>query len=503
MAIPTVSGSAVVAAPVGAAPLNAEALMGPGRGMQSIAQGLSDVSDVAKQFADRKQNAINAASAANAQMQMEKAANDYQIEMSHMVDDPGPDGKTAEEKWTPGWDDKSSKLKGSLLADPKISRAVKDHLEVTLSNQIGQTSQQIATQANTRTIQRQKAKLTNVAEYMYQNGAKEKGDIAIDAMAEHGLIFPEEAYRLKEKGHEAADFQTVNKAINQDPFGALDALQEQDKKGDWTNFTDLDENKREALKVEATRATSAIRHETVNGLMDRINQGEIIGKDELQSLVDQRHLKATEMKWVLQQQKNAGGVSAENTAKFAEILTSIDNYDPLKDPTHQKRAELFGQALQFPTQYRDEIKRELEKRLKPETRTAAEHNMMDVRTYIGELRHGGLFGDTTLENGKPHRPKEYQAAFQTELELRSALKSFVAENPKADILEQRDFINKKVSTLKTVRAAMPVLNAISGRSPDSAAAPSLTTVKTKAERDALAPGARYLGPDGKTYTRGN
>lgn len=37
--------------------------------------------------------------------------------------------------------------------------------------------------------------------------------------------------------------------------------------------------------------------------------------------------------------------------------------------------------------------------------------------------------------------------------------------------------------------------------PDAGTAPAMPKISTKAERDALAPGTQYIGPDGKTYTR--
>lgn len=490
MAIPTVQGSAVVSAPYGAATLDANALMGPGRGMQAIAQGIGQLGDVASRFAERKQDAINVAASADAEMQMQKAFNDYQIEMTHATDtDPYT---PAEKTWVTGWDKKATTLKGQLLSNPEVSPAVKQHLEIALTHIAGESSMRIATQANTRTIQRQKAKLTNVADFLYSAGDKEKGDIPIDTMAEHGLIFPEEAVQLKNKGREMADFQTVNKGINSDPIKTLDDLNAKDSSGDWKNFDDLDENKREALKVEALRQIGTIRHDTVNDLVDRTNSGEIIGKDELQSLVNQRRLKATEMKWVLQQQK-AGKFDPEMNSKFAGMLTAIDSYDPVKDPTHEQRAELFGQALQFPAQYRDEIKTALDKKLKPDA-ALKDSATADAKRYIGELRAGGYFGDTSVTQGKANNPKEFQAAYSQELDLRNALKGFITDNPKADAGAQRDFLNAKVRTMKTATAAAPLLNAFSGRAeaPGGGASNPLTRVVTsKADFDALPSGATF------------
>lgn len=475
MPIPTVSGSEIVSAPYAAAPLDVNALMAPGRAMVGVAQSIGYAGQVIGEFAERKQRAINAAAEQDAMMQMEKGFDDYQIELSTQQD---------EEKWVEGWKKKSETLKSSLLSDPHISQAVKDHLTVALNTEAERSTQRIATQANTRLLQRQKARLMNVADYMFQRGDIERGDIAIEAMSEHGLIFPEQEFELKKDGHEKADFSAVNKGINVDPFTTIDQLDEKTPSGEWKNFTNLDENRREGLKVEAIRRTAALRADTVQGIVDRRNQGEIISKDELQSLVDSRRLKPTEMRWVLQEQSRSG-TDAGMAVAFAKALSAVDAYDPTKDPTNEQYAALFGQSVQFSPQYRDEIQRRLQKQKNP---TFEEHATRDAKAYIDHLLAGGFLGDISKStDGKPTSPTEYQTAYGKTIELRQALDGFMRQNPKATPVEQRDFLNGKIQTERSVRAATPILNAVVGAATRTAP----ISITTKAQFDNLPAGQTF------------
>jgi hypothetical protein len=510
MAIPTVQGSDVIAAPYAATSLDAGSLMGPGNAMQSVGRAIGYAGQVIGEFGERKQKAINAAAAQDGQMKMEKAFNDYQIEMSRMKD---PDDYTnAEDTWADGWQKKASTLKNQILADPKISQAVKDHLDVSLSGFVGQSTDRINTQANTRSIQRQKAKLTNVASFMYENGDIERGDVAIEAMREHGLIFPEEEMHLKEKGAQQADLSQVSKGLNTDPIATLDALQDKTDGGRWRQFTNLDEETRLSLTRRARTEMESVRADTVRGFQDRINQGEFVKPDELQGAVDDRKLTPQQYKWLNAQQTGKANYS-EDVVRMVNLTRQIDSWksgDPdAQDQLHKIAADMAG----LPKDMQNRLESDLNRVAKPGSSKASVPSQ--GYAYIDHLLTNGFFGPVKGEVEKevpgkffgtnkekvPVTREEAEATYGKALALRDSLNAWVKDNPHATLVEQQKFINGQIQGQVDTVAATPVLNALTGRS----AAPQSSTQTQKplsrAEYDALPPGATYKGKDGRSYTK--
>jgi len=488
MPIPIVAGTLVAPAPYTGAEANANALMAPGAALVGLGQSVRQAGQVAEEFAMRKQHAVNTADVMDAGLKMEQASADYQNEMSRNQD---------EETWVPNWQKNIAKVKGQVLGDPKLAPVVREKLENQFKEFETSSTIQVTTQANVRTIQRQKGRLMNVADTMWQNGDFERGKIAIEAMQSAGLVNDDEAREILRKGEVKVDFNNANRGIATDPIATLDALSDATDGGRWRNFTALDENQRESLRVEARRQVSAVRAETVNGLVDRRNAGEIIPGEELQDLVDGRKLTATQMKWILQEQKRATNDPGV-TKHFADLLRDIDTYRKAPDdPTNEKFAELTARRMLLPPEMREEAQRRLDKAANP----SSDHQQTKLATgYIDDLLQGGYFGPLKQDTGTMDQAEK---AYGQAIELKRDLERFVQANPAAlnDPVKQRDFVNAKIRGKLDVASATPVLNSLTG------AAVTKSTpagkVLTRAQRDALAPGSTYLGADGKTYTRGN
>ncbi|HEU5077802.1 MAG TPA: hypothetical protein VFT72_01225 [Opitutaceae bacterium] len=486
--------------------------MGPGNGAQAVARGLQDVSGVAQQFAERKQNAVNVAATADAEMQIERLFDDHQIAMSRTTD--GDDGTPAEERWLPDWQKKADKLKSSLLTDSGVSPAVREKLEVSLSHMIAESSSRIATQANVRGIQRQRAKLTNVANFLYERGSAERGDIVIDQMSEHGLIWPEEANAFKQRGREQADISNATKAIASDPIQAADQLDEKSADGAWTNFQNLDETTRLSLSRRARTETEALRAETVRTFQDTINQGGIVRLEDLQGAVDAKRMTPQQMRWLSAQQTGRSNY-AESVVRMVDLGRRIDAWRPGDSDSDADLHKIAADMAGLPREMQVRLETDLRKISAPTVQSKS--RPVDGYRYIDDLLRGGFFGAThgdvneekkgffgTTTTKRKVSLEEAQTAYGKAIQLRDALKSFYDEKSNASAEEQKNFINGMIQGQVDLAAATPVLNNISGRAlplPDWYRAPKVTT---REAWTALPAGAHYTASDGKTYIkRGN
>lgn len=479
-----VPGSLVTRAPYAGAPTDLAAAQAPGRALEQVGQQVGNTtSRVLEEFAVRKQNATNAMDLLAGDLAMKKSLADYQDQMAR---EPDPD------KWVPGWDDQLQKTKAAVLENPKLAPVVKEHLTNAFTEFGSVSSSQIKTQANVRDIQQKKAIGMVYANTFWDAGQFEPGEYALDQMREHGLISDVEQAQLLAKGHTQVAQALVNRGINQDPIGTMDKLDEKTKSGDWANFDGLDENQREAFKVEARRATSALRAETINSIGDRRNAGEIIPKDELQSLVDQRKLTAYQMKWVLQEQSRQG-FDPLMTKAFADHLTAVDAYDKTSDPTNEKFAELTADRLKFSADLRAEAKSRLDAKLNP---TATNIMTKDANHFIDEMTEKGVLGPTTTDKG---RPTQVAATYAQNVQLKRELSEWVKANPGKSPVDQVAFIRQRLQGPRDVAATLPLFNALSGRAQPTAGLPTVTTPDAYAK---LQPGARYIDATGKPATKG-
>lgn len=470
MAIQTLTGSARVdAAPVGGAPMNMNAMMAPAQAQRAMGQALTQTSEVMGEFANRMQDAVNRTALVESEMTMEKALADYQAEMPKMD----------EEKWVPEWQKRSESVKAQLLGNNKLAPVVKEQLANQFAKFNSDATISIGTQANVRTVQRNKAKLLNVADFMWQAGDYERGEIAIDTAIEAGLMTPEEGVQVKKKGAERVDFYAVNRGINTDPIATLDELEAQTPTGRWKNYGNLDENQRQALVVETKRAISGVRVETMQSLSDRRNAHEIIPDSELQQLVDLKKITPTQKKWILAEQKRSGDDPAVTVA-FAKALRAADGYNPNQDPTQEKFADLVGQRSGFTADQKQELEKRLNARMKP---TDESNGDRTVLSYVDSLLDGNFLGNIKKDpkTGKPVDPDGYRAAYGRNIELRQQLAMYMSANPKATPVQQRDFINTKLQATNDTNAATPIANFYAGKRQTTTRAQAATDASTRAK----------------------
>jgi hypothetical protein len=444
--LPVLQAGAPQAAPIAGTTLNAEAVGAPGRALVGFGDAIQSAAAVAGDTALHIQNAKNVAATADAARQMDEAFAQYQVEMQKQTD---------ESTWTDDWMQRAGKLRVDLLksaAGPAAKRAIDEDLK----NWASKTTTQVRGQQSARTTQRQQARIGMAAEYMFKNGDYERGAAFIDSGEKAGLYFPEEAQALRDKGHEIVDFNQANRAIGADPIAAGAALDDKTPTGRWRNFTSLDENTRQALKVEAERATAHVREDTYRSVIDRRNAGTIVPPDELQRYVDQKLLTAPQMKSILAEQRRSGD-DPEVYNDAATAFTAADHYVHKDDPTNKRFTEILMMGAGLPPTLRDEV----ERRLRGKTAKTGENTALKLANdYVEGQHRGGFYGNASVISGRALNQKEFEAANRRLVELKQEIARFTEANPTAsatDVLTHIQTLDVKKRTDPT-----PIVDAITG-----------------------------------------
>lgn len=488
--IPIVAGTFVAHAGPSAAPMDLGAALAPSAAQAQFGQTLTQAGSVAMEMAQRMQAAKNLADATTGRLDMQKAQSDYQNEMATNQD---------ESTWAPNWQKKLSDIKTDIVGNPDLAPVVR----ATLNNQFNEfaqtSSSQIQTQQNVRTIQRQKARMMNVADTMWDNGDYEKGAIAVDAMESHGLINSDDKVQILKKGQVQVDFANVQHAAATDPVTALESLQAQTDDGKWTNYPNLDENQRSALTNKVETQVNKLKQETLQDLYDRQNGGEVLGTKELQGLVDDGSLNASAMKGILRAQARAGA-SAVDLQAYSQLLGRVDKYNPADDKgnNYSERTAIIDAMAHLPETYRAEVKSQLDRR---ENSTGEASKTTDAFDYLRHVVQLGTLGNTSIIEGVPVNRTQAEQAYKTEATLRDQLTRQVQATPNMSTADQIDWIGQKIRTQQNRASGLPLVNAMSGTAPSPQRSTQTPEIGSAQEMLALPHGTVFKSKvDGKFYT---
>lgn len=451
-----------------------------GRGIQQLGAGISQVASTGMQITQRFEHANYVAKSAEADRKVKTAWTAYQEEM---LTKPGkPD------EWVKGWTDLSAKTLKDI-DQTGLSAQSKERLKMQLASFQADATSQISLQATKQRIKNGAAEITASAGLDLKNGDWQGYERKINEGTEAGFFDPATQLRLMEDGKKQFDFEQANKAINENPFAALDALEAKSDGGKWANYKELDENRRLALVREAKTYISRDRAETVQGIVDRQNNGEIVSDAELDGLVQSGRILPTQAKWALQQQKRHGR-DPELIVEYANLLSAIDKYQPNQDPTNATFAELSAQQLKYPAELRSEITKRLN-----DAKSNAATKRKEGYDYVDNLLSGHFLGNidkSTSGTGAPTNKQEYLRAHQRAVEIRQQLDEFLKAKPGATGPEQVKFVNDLTAKYRTETGA-GLLDKSKGGTPPAP--------KSKKEYDALPSGTRYLHPDGTIKTK--
>lgn len=477
-----VPGSLVPHAAYAGAEADVGSAAAPGMALARVGQQVgNEASGVLERFAVQKQQVTNAADLMTAQLQMENAHADYQAQLSR-----NPDPST----WVDGWQKQAEKLKTAVLTD-KLAPVVRDQLANQLNNFTTTTALQVKTQANAEDIRQQKDKMMLVANTAWDGGQFEKGEYAVDAMQKNGLISDVKATELKQKGQSQATIANVAIDSAKDPIIALDDLNAVDKNGDPTFYKALNPNERAVLVNKTEAAVNKVRTDTLQGLYDRQNGGEILKAVDLQPLVDSQKLNAGQMKAILAQQASQRNKLVPPSAEaFMKVSRVIDTYDPAAD-AHNGFALKFwitDQMAGMPEVYRSEVGKAFDRRVNS---TGESQKTSDAFSYLSHVVSLGTLGNVKQDAGGPVDQKGAEEAYFRESTIRGELTRAVQASPNMSNEDQLKFIASKIKTYNVQASGLPVLNALSGTS-NAAAAPAVPFITSEDQFNALPSGSSFF-----------
>lgn len=449
-----------IARPTGPAQVEADPNMfaAEGRGLQQLGAGISDAAQAGAQIALKFEHARFVSKSAEADRKVKTAWTAYQEQMATSPGKP--------DEWVKGWNDTYAKVSKDVDMTG-LSKPAQMRLQEQMKAFQAESTASIGLQATKQSFKNGAAEITASASLDLKNGDIMGYERKINEGAAAGFFDPATQNKLLEQGKIDYDVEQANRAINDNPITAVDALEEKTEGGNWKNFKNVSENQRLSLLTEAKRKTSTLRAETSQAVYERRGAGELIEPEELQLLVEKKLLTANQAKGIMQEQKRSGDDPAV-IPRFSQALRDVSNYDPRKDPAKEQYAKLVQERGWFP----GDMKQELEKQLNAQVKLSGDSTAGDtaVRSYVNKMLDDGVFGDIgkfpatdAKRAGKIRDPQAYQKAYSTHVEITGALQDFMVKNPKATPTQQMEFVQSKMSTMTTTNAALPILNSIAGK----------------------------------------
>lgn len=451
-----------------------------GEGLQRLGAGVAQAGNAVGNYALKMEHANYVAKSAEADRKVKTAWTAYQEQMATSPGKP--------DEWAKGWNDTYSKVAKDVDLNG-LSKPSQERVKAQMLSFQADSTMQISGQATKQRIRNGSAEITASAGLDLKNGDWLGYETKIKEGAAAGFFEPAMEIRLIEDGRKQFDFEQANKAINEDAFTALDSLEAKSDGGEWANYKQLDENRRLSLVREAKQYISRDRAETVQSIVERQTNGEIISDAELDGLVQSKRLLPTQAKWALQQQKRQGR-DPEMVVEYANLLSAIDKYQPTQDPTNEQFASLGAQQLKFPSELRSEINRRLN-----EAKNNSATKRKEGYDYVDSLLSGSFLGDINRSEsgtGKPTYPAQYLRAHQRAVEIRQQLDEYLKAKPQSTGPEQVKFVNDITAKYRTEEGAGLL---------DKSRGGSMPAPITDAEYKALPSGTRYQHPDGSIKTK--
>lgn len=402
-----------------------DAALAPIRGTQAIAQGIAQVGQVAGEFAQRLQHAENIKQIALGEMAMGNASIRLQ---EFMQTNPDPDL----------WEEEAQRLAdeahNEISSIPKLSHAAK----VDLRNKHNLWKERFQLETHSRAnVQRVRDVDTVLKQQLadaIQMGNDSEAKRIMDTRLEAGTINPAqheaELMMIRNKVTEAR----VRNDILGDPAGTIARLQAKED-GQYQYYTELDEPRRLHLLSRARTEHGAIRQQTLNSLRDRQNQGEFISDEELQMMVDDQRLLATQAEWIRQGNRRIAPTE-EVIADYLADLQAIRNFDPTDPEAEINRANLLALtvAKPYPPVMQQELQRTWRQYARGDGSEGGSPNRMpkDVLNMIDSMVQANLFGQARMFGSSAERAQQVAKVFDLRNDAVRRTEAWFAENPQAN-----------------------------------------------------------------------
>jgi len=282
-----------------------------------------------------------------------------------------------------------------------------------------------------------------------------------------GFLHPGEKDEVLRKMSQRAQVNQANRAMMEHPVDFLGALEEKNDAGEFVNWRGLDDNQRMQLRTEGRRQVSVLHAETVQGFQDRLNNGEVISRDELQTAVDQMRMTPQQMKNIMRFQSGSSGY-AENVERMVELSQRITQWTPARPEAEKERHDIAAAMAGLPRSMQEPLETQLRKKAQGDVEAS---KTQDAETYIDWLRDNSFLGNYRKQGRNDASPGDYvdrQAALSAQersLQLRQALRTYMLKHPEAGPEDQRKFIHGMIKGDKAKVGARSVLNAMTGKAP--------------------------------------
>lgn len=415
-----------------------------GAGQVALGRQISQTASVMEGFAQRLQAAKNEADLSAARTMMKKGSAAYEEEMQRNQD---------EDTWGDGWNRNSEQVAAEIMSKD-LPPEVMDRLQIDIQDWQESGALRVRQAQTTRTIQRQKAKFANAADYAWSRGETAEGNLEIDKMLRHGLINDDEAGIMKSKGLEISETAQINDILRDNPQEAIDLLKDETEGGKPRNFKGIDSNRRLALLKEAETRLNLKRLETMDQIMEERLAGRIYGADELKELM----IKPTQAKWIMDEQTRRGE-DPEIVAAGQELWKAIDEYDPVKDSTKKEGLELRYAIARQPPAVQELLKKVYDKKFNS---SAYSSSNTEFFNQFDRMYEAGLFGSLRkLSNGAYADPDAAAKAGDLYFRFKVGFDEWANEKPRSneEKIAYIDSIQKRYR-----QTATPVLNSLTGRS---------------------------------------
>lgn len=406
-------------------------------GGRALGAGIASLGEPIAAFALKKQEAVNYGMLADAERQMKEGFMLFQDELARNGD---------EKTWTALWQKKVGEIEANLKMGD-MPPAVRDRLSPALKDWQMMTTAQVQQQATAREIDRSKANVMAAAELDLKQGDVEAYVSKIRGGEARGLFDPREAEQLVGAGETNAEYYQATNLILTDPIAAMDALTEKNDGGKWANFGKLDEPRRKTLVDSANVAMQRSRAETYQGLIDRMNGGELIGDKELDELVARKLFTPTQARDVKRNQAKGGGLASGQAGKFAEVLVAINGYDPKADGTMERYADLAVSVATLPPGLKEDAYAQLKEKRDPASPLNSQV-ARDSMEQVSQAFNAGLYGawkqrvvGASGQWEEKTDPKAYAAAMEKRVKIEDNLTRFFRENPKATRADAFKFVS--------------------------------------------------------------
>ena len=404
-------------------------------GRRSLAAGIQSIGQAAGDFAVKKQEAVNYATAVDADRKMKDAFVSFQDELKSNGD---------ETTWEAAWQKRAGEVENEIGV-AKMPGALRDRITPQMESWKSSMAGQVRSQATAREINRAKGNVMESAENDLKLGDVASYTEKIQGGEKHGLFDPVEAKALVKNGVQKAEYYAATNMILTNPMASMDALTEKGEGGGWANYGNLDEKQRKTLVDSANVAVQRVRAETYQDLIGRMNDGQIISTDELDGMVSKKMLTSTQARDI---QRNQGKTASKATASaFAGVMTAITAYDPREDGTNENYANLAVQVATLPPGLKEDAYSRLKEKRDPSSPLNGAV-ARDAMSQVDASFKAGLFGQfevTELDKNtgmtiKKTDPVAYAQALEQKVKVEDALSSFFRDKPKATRVEALAYV---------------------------------------------------------------